>query len=204
MLPSHRRKIKFFLHRQPLVSLLHPFPPVVLVMGHPPCRLCPVSFVTANFSPLPLFPFRHQQGFPVANHRIYNHIENGGWQCVSLSNPSLSAEGCSLLPSRSRHHLQPCPILLQEAKVPRFHTITLQDTQALGPIQGIGYRIQKSLKKNVFWMTWLDYLRIQLNEFGIFLWVYNDDLEVRMMKITLKNVLWNFLRTVPRKPYINR
>ena len=40
------------------------------------------------------------------------------------------------------------------------------------------------------WLDWID-LSIRLNEFEMFIWVYNDELEFIMMKITLKTVLDN-------------
>ena len=49
------------------------------------------------------------------NHRVYHHIENGGRQWVALGNPSLSAEGCTVVTSHSCHHPQPLPLLSEEA-----------------------------------------------------------------------------------------
>ena len=35
------------------------------------------------------------------------------------------------------------------------------------------------------WFDWIT-LRIWLNDFEMFIWVYNDEIDFRMMKITLK------------------
>ena len=40
------------------------------------------------------------------------------------------------------------------------------------------------------WIDWIG-LRTQLNEFEIFIWFYNDELEFRMTNRTFKNVLEN-------------
>ena len=78
----------------------------------------------------------------MTNHGVYHHIENGGRRWVALGNPYLSAEGCSILPSRPRNHIQPHPILLEEANGPGPHVTTLQDTHASGPVQGIVSLVQ--------------------------------------------------------------
>ena len=119
------------------MSLFRPFPPVISVPDCTPCHLFPVSFITASLSPLPFLPLFHQKGFPLANHRVYHHIKNGGRQWVALGNPSLSAERCTIVTSRPCHHPQSCPILSEEAKGPGAHAITLQDIHAPGPVQGV-------------------------------------------------------------------
>ena len=73
------------------MSLFRQLTPVILVPDRPPRRLCPVSFVTAALSPLPFLLFRQQQGFQVANHNVYHHIQNNGRQWVALGDPSFSA-----------------------------------------------------------------------------------------------------------------
>ena len=90
------------LRHQPLVSLLRLSLTAVSVQNRPPRHLCPISFVTTAIYPL---PFRHQQVFLVVNHRVHHHIESGGRQWVVLGDPSLSAEGYSVVPSSPRHHL---------------------------------------------------------------------------------------------------
>ena len=119
------------------MSLFRPLPPVISVSDRPPRRLCPVSFVTASLASLLFLKFRHQKGFPVVNHCVHNHIENGLQQWVALGDPPLSAEGCSVVLSRLHHHLQPLPVTSEEAKGPGTCAITLQDTQVPGPVQGI-------------------------------------------------------------------
>ena len=74
------------LHCQPLVSLLCLLLAVILALDCPPLRLFPVSVVPAAVSTL---LFRHQ-GFPVTNHCIHHHIQNGGLQWVALGDPLLS------------------------------------------------------------------------------------------------------------------
>ena len=69
------------------MSLFLPLNPVILVPDLSSRRLCPVYFITADLAPL---VFRHQQVSPVANHRVYHHIENGGRQWVTLGNLYLS------------------------------------------------------------------------------------------------------------------
>ena len=123
---------KFRLHCQPLVSLLRPSSAIVSVPDRPTCRLFPVSIIPASISPLPLLHHR----FLVVNHCVHHHIENSGQQWVAMGDPSLSAEGCSVVPSCPRHRLQPHPIPLEEAKDPGPHAISLQNTQAPGPVQG--------------------------------------------------------------------
>ena len=43
------------------------------------------------------------------------------------------------------------------------------------------------------WLYWIE-LRIRPNEFEILVWVYNDELEFRMMKRELETVLENSLK----------
>ena len=91
----------------------------------------------SSLSPL-LYPSsRSHHGFPVANHRVHYHIENCWRQWFALGDPSLCVEGCSVVPSHPRHHLQPLQINSEEVKGPVPHTISLQDTQAPVPIQGV-------------------------------------------------------------------
>ena len=131
--PARRLHIRM----TPSLSALHVPPPppsaVVLLPDFLPRRLRRVSVVITS-SPSRLF--RHQ-GLPVSDHRVHNHIENGGRQWVSLSNESLYAEGLSVLPSCPHHQLQPLPIPAEEAEGPAPHAISLQDIQLPGPVQGI-------------------------------------------------------------------
>ena len=120
------------------MSLLRLSSAVVLVPGLPLPRLRHISFVIAAISPL---PFRHQ-GFPVANHRFHHHIEDGGQHWVALDDAYLSAEGFSVLPSCLCHHLQPIPVPVEEVNGPRPNAISLQDIQALGPVQVIVSLVQ--------------------------------------------------------------
>ena len=69
--------------------------------------------------------------------RVQHHIEDGGQEWVSLSDASISAEGFSVATSRHRHHLKPLPIRVEEVEGPGTHTISFQDFQAPGPVQGI-------------------------------------------------------------------
>ena len=137
--PPHRRHKKCRFNCHPLMSLLRLLTPVISIPDCTPNCLCLVSFVTAALDPL---PFRHQQGFPVANHCIYHYIGNGGRKWVAMGNPYLSVEGCTVVISRPCHHPKPHPILLEETKGPGPHAITLQDTQATGPVQGIVRLVQ--------------------------------------------------------------
>ena len=43
------------------------------------------------------------------------------------------------------------------------------------------------------WLDWIE-LRTQLNEFEMFIWVYNDKLDFKMVTRTLKTVLENSVK----------
>ena len=73
----------------------------------------------------------------MANHHVYYNIENCGRQWIALVHPYFSTEVCTVVPSRPRHHTQPRPIQLEELKGRGTHAITLQYTQAPGPVQRI-------------------------------------------------------------------
>ena len=61
-------------HHQPCMPLLFPPSAVVWLQDFPPLRLQHVAVVITDNPPL---PFRHQV-FPVADHRVHYHIEDGG------------------------------------------------------------------------------------------------------------------------------
>ena len=54
----------------------------------------------------PLICFLYLQRNPVANHRIHNHIEDGGWQWFTLCRTSSALKGGPVISSRLCHHCQ--------------------------------------------------------------------------------------------------
>ena len=95
--------------------------------------------LTSNLLSAPATPFRalHYHCNTVPHHHIHHRVENGGGYQVYLRHAPISFERQPVISSRLRHHPQPTPVCPEEPECSGSHTVSLQDFETHGPVQGV-------------------------------------------------------------------
>ena len=79
--------------------------------------------------------------YPVLNHQIRHHIEDGGRQMAPLCHPPETLECLPVVSPSSCDHPQPIPVCPKDAVSLRPNAVSLQDIQSSVPVQGVNWRV---------------------------------------------------------------